>query len=138
MFLDLFNTVLTESVLRFALYHTVDEVSCCIAPAVLDLFFSDLNLLLQNMITDFFSRFSSVGALNKNEIRIIFKGVIHCINTYFAIHAFKGHDTHCEVVNGDCVVQTAHHLWSHVPWSARSISSVVFSPNASNSKVSYS
>jgi hypothetical protein len=132
VFLDLFNTVLTKSILRFALYHTVDEVSCCIAPAVLDLFFPYLNLLLQNIITDFFSRFSSIGALNNNEIRI-FKGV-----TYFAIHAFKSHDTYCEVVYGDRVVQTAHHLWSHVTWSARSISSIVFSPNASNSKISYS
>lgn len=51
-------------------------------------------------------------------------------------HALVRHDSHCEEVDGRCVVLAAHNLGRHVARRARCVLSVLFSPHPRNSKIS--
>jgi len=68
------------------------------------------------MVTDLFAIFALVGALTE--------------------HAFISYHTRGEVVNRDSVRLAAHYFRCHVAGSARRVFSIIWVPNASNTKVS--
>jgi len=115
---DLVGSVVAKSVLRFSLDHFVDEVGSLDRPVSGNFTFFNLNLLLQNVVSDLFPRLSDVGSSAK--------------------HAFVGHDSDSKVIYAGGVVDSTHYFWCHVAWGSRSILRIFRSPDSCNSEVSYS
>jgi hypothetical protein len=63
--LDFRRSVESKSVHGFSLDHLIDKVSCFYWPSSWDFVSLNLNLLWQNVISDFLSRFANVRSLNK-------------------------------------------------------------------------
>jgi hypothetical protein len=115
MVLEVLRSIESQSVRWLALNELVNEVSRLGAPASGDLLPFDLDLLGENVIPDLFAVFPDVRAL--------------------AEHALVGNNAHCEVVNSDAVVLTAHHLGSHVARSAWRVLRVFRVPDTRNAQV---
>ena len=109
-------TVITQSILWFSLNHFVDEISCFDGPATRYFSLLDLDLLTQNVISDFFTWFANVWSATK--------------------HAFVSHNAHGEIINCCCVVYSAHHLRCHIAGCSWSILSVFRPPHSCNTEVS--
>jgi len=90
------GTVGSQPLYRLPLYHLIDEICCFGAPAKRYLIWLDLDLLIQNCVSDFLSASAVVGPLAK--------------------HALVGYDAYCVKVNSYAVILLAHHFWSHVTW----------------------
>jgi hypothetical protein len=90
MFLDFLRTVEAQTVDGFALDQFVYKVGCLESPAWRDFVLTDLNLLGEDMVTDFLSVFAQVGSL--------------------AEHAFVANDSHCEVVNCHSMILATHYF----------------------------
>lgn len=114
--LDLSWAVKAKSVRWFTLKKLVDEVSRFHWPVCWQVLLLDLCLLLKNLIPDVFASFADVWSSAQHE---------------FVSYYAQGKVVYCYIV-----VLTAHNLWCHVPWSARSVVRVVRCPNPGNSQVS--
>ena len=55
----------------------------------------------------------------------------------FTIHAFICHNSYCKIIYGSSMVLSTHYFWCHISWSSRCILSIFWSPNSSNSEISY-
>lgn len=92
--LDLGRSRVAQPVLRLALYHLVDEVSCLNTPARRNILHLYFNLLRHDMFADLFPALADVWTL--------------------AVHAFICHDSDGEVVDCLRVIETQHDLRRHV------------------------
>ena len=77
-----------------------------------------LNLFGQNVVADFFPRFSDVRSL--------------------AHHAFISDDSHCKIVDSHTMILPAHHFRSHIAWCTRGFLGVVRIPNPCNTEICHS
>lgn len=116
MVLNVLRTVQTKSVQRLSLNQSIDEVSSLNAPALRNFGALDLDLLGQNMLSDFSP--VSAGVRSASE------------------HAFVAYDAHGEVVDSHAMRLLAHDLGCHVAWSSRGVLGVVRVPNSCNSQIS--
>ena len=116
MVFDFSCTVIAQSVLRLSLDHLVDEVGGLDGPASWDVSFLDLDLLRQDVVSDFLPGLAHVGSA--------------------AEHALVGHHAHSEVVDTSSVVDSAHHLRRHVAGCSRGVLSVLRPPDSGNTEVS--
>jgi hypothetical protein len=57
----------SKTVLGFALDHLVYEVSCCSGPTRRNIRLPNLNLLLQDVVSDLFPRLTNVGSLTSKS-----------------------------------------------------------------------
>jgi len=122
--LDFVGPVEPQPVLGLALDQAVNEVRALDAPTRGNLISFYLDLLRQDVVSDFLPAFSHVRPLNHQ---------FHF--TYTAHHAFEGDDSNCEIVNSDSVVLAAHDLGRHVARGAAGLLGVVRVPNAGDAEV---
>lgn len=94
MVFDFVGSVVAKSVLRFSLDHFVDKVGSFDRPVSGNFTFFNLNLLLQDVVSDLFPGLSDVGSSAK--------------------HAFVGHDSDSKVIYAGGVVYSTHYLGCHV------------------------
>ena len=111
------RALLSESVARLALYELVDEVSGLVGPIAWDLLLVDLHLFRQDVVADLLPILPVVWSLTK--------------------HAFIGDHTHCEVVDSNAVVLTAHDFRRHVARRSRSVLRVLGVPQTSNTQIGH-
>ena len=105
--------------MRFPLNHFIDEIGSFNRPFVWgrwNITFLNLNLFGQNMVSDFLPGFALIRPLTE--------------------HALKCHYSNSEIINGSCMILTAHDLWSHVAWRSRRILSILRSPHPCNTEIS--
>ena len=89
-----FGSVVAKAVLGFSLYHFVDEVGRLDGPTAGHFALLDLNLLLEDVVSDLLARLAHVGPP--------------------PIHALVSHHAHRKVVHRGRVVLPTHHLRRHV------------------------
>ena len=109
-------TVNSKSVLRFPLDHLVYEVSSFNRPSSRYFPLLDLDLLGENVVSNFLSRLPNIGSPS--------------------VHALISHHAHSKVVYCSGVILSTHYLWGHVPRCSRSVLCVLWPPNSSNTEVS--
>ena len=107
--------MISDSVRGFSLEALIDEVSCLDGPALWNLVPLNLDLLAEDLFSDFAPASTDVWSA--------------------ALHALVGDDTDREVVSGESVVLPAHHFWGHVSRSAGGLTCVVWGHNARNSEI---
>jgi len=88
MLFDLRRPVKPQSIDRFSLDHFIDEISSLDRPSSGNFIPSDLNLLGENMVPDFFAGLTNIGPPS--------------------IHAFESNDSDCEIIHRNPVVLSAH------------------------------
>jgi hypothetical protein len=79
--------------------------------------FSDLDLLLENVVSDFLSRLSQIRPLKKLQT-VHYRDVML---TYLAKHALVCHNADRKIVDTHGVFLSAHDLRRHVPRCARGV-----------------
>ena len=85
----------------------VNEVSSLKRPSCRDVLLSNLNLFLQNLVSDLLPSLPHVGS--------------------FTHHALIGDDSECVIVYSECMVLFAKHFRGHVAWSsARLLGVLIF------------
>lgn len=117
MVLDVFWTIQSKSVQRLSLNEPVDEVSSLNRPTWRNISPLNLDLFSKNVLSDFPPVSTSVRSSSK--------------------HTLIAYDTHGKVVHGNSMRLFAHHLGSHVSWSARGVLRVVRVPHSSYTQISY-
>ena len=110
-------SIVSKSISGFSLDHFIDKISSFDWPSSWNFSFFNLNLFRQNMISNFFSRFSLIRS--------------------FSIHTFICHDTYCKIIHRRRMILSAHNFWCHISWSSRSILSIFWSPYSCNSEICY-
>lgn len=118
MILHFMSATIPQSILWFSLNHFIYKVRGFDWPSSLNFSFLYLNLLREDVISNFFSRFSNVWSSS--------------------IHAFIGHYSNGEVINRGGMILSAHYLWSHVTWCSRCVLRIFGSPYSCNTKICYS
>ena len=117
MIFNFWCSIVSKSIRRFSLNHFIDKISRFNRPASWNFSFFDLDLFRQNMISNFFSRFSLIWT--------------------FTVHALICHNSYGEIIYRSGVVLSTHHFWCHISWSSWCILSIFWSPNSSNSEICY-
>lgn len=115
MIFHLSGSIIAQSILGLSLNHFVDKVSGFYTPSPWNLSFLYLNLFRQNMVPNFFSRFSDIWTAPK--------------------HAFVSHDSNGKIVYSSSVILSAHDFRGHVSWCARSVLGILRPPNSSNTEI---
>ena len=98
MLLDFLRTVKSETVNRFSLDQTVNEVRSFERPPRRDLIFTDLNLLREDVIPNLFPCLTDIRSLS--------------------VHAFVTNNAHCEVVYSNTMILPTHDFRSHITGSS--------------------
>lgn len=110
MFLYFGGPIQAESVYRFALYKFIDEIRSFQTPAGRHIVFSNLDLLCENVISNFLPVASYIGPFSK--------------------HALVSDNSDGKVVDSDAVVLTAHYFRRHIAGRSRSVFRILRVPNS--------
>jgi len=116
MVFDIVRTIKTQSIERFSLNQTIDEICSFNRPSWWNFCSLYLNLLCKDVFSNFSSVSSSIWSSSK--------------------HAFVSYYSHCEVIYCNSMRLLAHYFWSHIARSSWGVFWVIWVPNSSNSKVS--
>ena len=106
MLLHLVRSIQTESIGWLSLQTLVDKVSGLHTPAVRDVGFLQLDLLLKYLVSDLFPSLSLIRTLSKHEL--------------------VAYNAQGKVVNSYSMILSAHYFRSHVSRSTRCIMSIIW------------
>ena len=118
MVLQHLRTLLTKPVSRLSLDETIDKICRLTTPVPWDFCLPNFDLFWENMVSDFFSVLAVIWS--------------------FTEHTLICDYTHCEIINSNAVILTAHDLWCHIAWRSGRVFRVLRIPQPCNTQISNS
>lgn len=112
------DSIVTESIWRLSLNHTIDKICTLQRPSFRNILFFQLNLFCKDLVSNLFSTSTIIWP--------------------FSEHHFVCNNTNCKIIDLIWMILTAKNLWSHISRSSTCITRIIISPFSGNSKVSYS
>lgn len=114
---DLFNAIMTETLLRLSLKKAVDEISSFKGPLFRNLLFAYLWLSRQYLFSYFFPRTATKRSSSQ--------------------HQLMRHNSNCKVICRKAMVLAAKHFRGHISGSAASVTTIIRAKRTGNSQISH-